>query len=107
MTTTESAFESRALALLEAVQGAAEEAGLEAELAGGILTIEGEDGRQWVLNRHAPTRQLWLASPISGAAHFTEAGGGAWTDTRGGAGLIDKLRAELGQAAGARVDIAP
>ena len=92
---SESAFETLADSLLEAL-----EAGLgdDAELQGGILTVEGEAGT-WVVNKHAPTRQIWLSSPKSGARHYAFAAeSGLWQDTRGGADLLSTLKAELGVA---------
>ena len=49
----------------------------------GILTVEGDDGT-WIVNKHAPTRQIWLSSPKSGARHYAfDAGSGQWRDTQG------------------------
>jgi frataxin len=60
-----------------------------------VLTVEGDDGT-WVVNKHAPTRQIWLSSPKSGARHYAfEAASGLWQDTRGGADLLATLSSEL------------
>jgi len=92
---SDSAFESRANSLLEALEAGLGEAG-DAELQGGVLTVEGEAGT-WVLNKHAPTQQIWLSSPKSGARHYAfEASSGQWRDTRGGADLLTTLSGELG-----------
>jgi frataxin len=73
----------------------------DVDLREGILTVELEDGRQYVINKHAPNRQIWLSSPVSGAAHFDlDAASGAWRSTRGGADLKQLLAAELASAAG-------
>ena len=40
------------------------------ELQGGILTIQVRPGYVYVVSKHAPSLQLWLASPISGGLHF-------------------------------------
>lgn len=88
---SESAFHSLADSLLAALE---EGAGADAELQGGVLTIEGEDGT-WIVNKHAPTRQIWLSSPQSGARHFAW-DGTAWTDTRGAGELLASLSGELG-----------
>ncbi len=59
-----------ALSALEDALEAKDSAGmLEVEAQGGILTVA-VAGRQFVLNKHEPTRQIWLASPVSGAARF-------------------------------------
>ncbi len=92
---SDSSFESLADSLLEAL-----EEGLgnvaDAELQGGVLTVEG-DGGTWVINKHAPTRQIWLSSPKSGARHYAfDAGSGLWRDTRGSGDLMTILAGELG-----------
>lgn len=92
---SDSAFESLADGLLAALE---EEIGphADAELQGGVLTVEAGEGT-WLVNKHAPTRQIWLSSPKSGARHYAfDAGSGQWRDTRGGTDLIALLSAELG-----------
>ena len=89
---SEQAFETLADSLLESLEEEID----DAELQGGVLTIDGDDGT-WVVNKHAPTRQIWLSSPKSGARHYAfEAAKGLWQDTRGGADLLTTLSAELG-----------
>jgi frataxin len=91
------AFESLADSLLDTLE---EEIGSHAdtERQGGVLTIEGEGGT-WVVNKHAPTRQVWLSSPKSGARHYAlEEASGLWADTRGGSDLLTTLSLELGVA---------
>jgi frataxin len=91
----DSAFESMADSLLEALEEGLGEVA-DAELQGGILTVEGEAGT-WVINKHAPTKQIWLSSPKSGARHFAfDAASGQWHDTRGEADLLPILAGELG-----------
>ena len=92
---SERSFESLANSLLEALEGALAD-GADAELQGGVLTVEGEGGT-WVVNKHAPTRQIWLSSPKSGARHYAfDAAAGLWRDTRGGADFLTVLSGELG-----------
>ncbi len=65
------------------------------ELEPGILTLKTETGRSFVLSKHAPSAQLWLASPTSGGLHFTfdeDAQGWLLPDGRT---LYDVLRADL------------
>jgi len=92
---SDSAFESLADSLLAALEeGIGSHA--DAELQGGVLTVEGNDGT-WLVNKHAPTRQIWLSSPQSGARHYAfDDGSGQWKDTRGGPELLALLSAELG-----------
>jgi frataxin len=94
---SDTAFERLADSLLAALEDAiGSEA--DAELQGGILTIDGDDGT-WVINKHAPTRQIWVSSPRSGARHFAfDAGSGQWRDTRGGPELLALLSDEFGMA---------
>ncbi len=92
---TDSAFETLADSLLATLEEALGDH-VDAELQGGILTIEGGAGT-WIVNKHAPTRQIWLSSPVSGARHYAfDAGTGQWRDTRGGDDLLAVLGAELG-----------
>jgi frataxin len=68
----------------------------DADLEGGVLTLEGNGGT-WVLHKHAPTRQMWLSSPQSGAHHYAfDPALSQWRDTRGGADLVSTLIGEWG-----------
>lgn len=83
----------------EALETADPEGKLDVALENGILTITIEaDGRQFVLNKHSPMRQLWLSSPVSGAYHCNPEGT-RWTATNG-ANLATVLRDDLATAAG-------
>lgn len=100
----ERAFEALAGATLDRLAERLEEAladDADVELRGGILTVELETGGQFVVNRHAPTREIWLSSPVSGASHFARRGE-AWTSTRGSERLEDVLAADLERAVGRR-----
>ena len=81
--------------LAERLEDALDDA--DVEFREGILTVELADKRQYVLNKHAPSRELWLSSPVSGAHHFA-ASGDAWRSTRGPETLAGLLAAELGVA---------
>lgn len=98
---SDSAFESLADSLLATLEEAIADHA-DAELQGGILTVEGDaaaGGGTWIVNTHAPTRQVWLSSPRSGARHYAfDAASGQWLDTRGGPELLGHLSAELGVA---------
>jgi frataxin len=92
---SDSAFETLADSLLATLEEALGDH-VDAELQGGILTVEGDAGT-WIVNKHAPTRQIWLSSPVSGARHYAfDAATGRWQDTRGGGDLLETLRSELG-----------
>ena len=92
---SDSAFETLADSLLRALEEGIG-AHADAELQGGVLTVDGDEGT-WVVNKHAPTQQVWLSSPRSGARHYAfDTASGAWKDTRGGADLLALLSSELG-----------
>ena len=78
---------------------------LDVDLQGGILTIELATGGQYVINKHAPNRQIWLSSPVSGASHFGHEPGRGWISTRGGAVLHELLAQELSAATGTRISL--
>jgi frataxin len=92
---SDSAFESLADSLLEALEEGLGDVA-DAELQGSVLTVEA-DGGTWVINKHAPTKQIWLSSPKSGARHYVfDAARGQWRDTRGDGDLLTILAGELG-----------
>lgn len=73
----------------------------ELDLEDGVLRIEFEDGRVYLINRHMPLQQIWLSSPKSGAwhfaaAHFNDTGSADWLSTRGEKiSIYDLLNKEL------------
>lgn len=68
---------------------------LEVEYSDGVLTITLPSSRQYVLNRHRVTEQLWWSSPVSGAKYFTLREDGNWRD-REDKELKGLLTGELG-----------
>jgi frataxin len=80
---------------------------LDADLQGGILSIELADGGQYVINKHAPNRQIWLSSPVSGASHFAYRPGRGWASTRSDAVLHELLAQELTAATGTAIGFDP
>ena len=76
---------------------------LDVDLQGSILTIELESGDQYVINKHAPNRQIWMSSPVSGATHFDLNNDGHWVATRGQGKLQEILATELSAATGTTV----
>ena len=67
----------------------------------GILEIECEDGSKVIVNRHAPSREIWVAAR-SGGFHFRVAGD-VWRDTRGARDLGAALAHILAEQAGLAV----
>ena len=68
---------------------------IDVDLQSGILTLELDAGGQYIINKHAPTRQIWMSSPKSGATHYAYVDG-TWKNTRDGQLLNTVLEAELG-----------
>lgn len=102
----DSAFDSAANRFLAALSQAFEDALPQAEvdLEGSVLSVELEDGGTYVINKHAPMRQIWLSSPTSGATHFArDQESDRWIDTRGGRDLAHMLREEIRAATGAEL----
>jgi len=101
------AFEDLAEKTIESLFDAIDEAigdDADVDLENGILTVELEDGRQYVINKHSPNQQIWLSSPISGAAHYKyDDATTAWISTRSSDVLLDVLNAEMSQIAGVSV----
>lgn len=90
--------------LMDAIEGAC--GNVEVELQGGILTVDLLDGGKFLLNKHAPLRQLWLSSPKSGAWHFDfDEQGQVWRSTRGTETLQQVLSRDLSEATGAKVAV--
>ncbi len=75
----------------------------ELDLNNGILTIEIADGRTFIISKHAPSCQLWLASPISGGHHFPYNETDACWRIESGTGLKELLASELATACGIKV----
>lgn len=67
----------------------------ELELADGILTLVTPQQKTFLLSKHGPSRQLWLASPQSGGLHFSWAQGDQYWHLPDGRKLYELLRGEL------------
>jgi CyaY protein len=100
---TESDFHRAVEAVLARIEASVEDAdALDADLEGGVLTLECADGSRIIVNRQTPNREIWVAAK-SGGFHFAWRDG-AWRDTRSGEELFGEL-ARLAEAqCGARID---
>jgi frataxin len=65
----------------------------DADLLDGTLTVTLPHSQQYVIHKHGVTRQIWVASPFTGAHHF-HLKDGQWCCTRTGTRLQDLLIAE-------------
>jgi frataxin len=61
------------------------------DLEGGILSISLPGGGTYLINKHAPNREIWLSSPKSGAWHFRHDPEAGWISTR----EVDGARPQL------------
>lgn len=99
-------FERRAAEILDSLFEQIEDQlgdWLDVEMNGGILQIELPDGGAYVVNKHAPNREIWVSSPRSGAWHFAAGEDGLWRSTRGSEELTALLAGELAAASGRAV----
>lgn len=98
MTPDESRFAALADATLETLCDTVDDVlgdEIDADLQGGILTLALEGGGQYILNKHAPNREIWMSSPVSGATHFAHVDG-KWVSTRDASVVLyEVLAAEL------------
>ncbi len=88
---TESEFNERAEATLRTLEQAidAVDASIDCSRAGGVLTLELDNGTRIVVNTQLPMQQIWVAAR-SGGYHFGY-DGKAWRDTRDGTELFAAL----------------
>jgi frataxin len=82
---------------------------LDVDLEGGILSVVLPGGGTYLVNKHAPNREIWLSSPKSGAWHFRHDPEAGWISTRevdGGRPQLHRLLAdELAAATGAPLQL--
>lgn len=102
-------FEALAEEILESLFDALDDAigdDVDVDLEGSILTIEFDDGRQYIINKHAASQEMWVSSPVSGAAHYRfDREAGAWVSTRDGSVMVENLAEELSAATGQAIDL--
>lgn len=105
---TDAEFELLADATLAAVERALDRAGLDIDLqakGAGVLELEFADGSKMVINRHAASREIWVAAR-SGGFHFRHENG-AWRDSRDGSELFALLSRLVSAQSGTAVILAP
>ncbi len=77
------------------------EAADDAELNQGVLEITCNNQSKIIINRHAPTQEIWVAAK-SGGYHFRWTDG-VWVDTRSGEPLSDAISRVVFEQTGVRV----
>jgi CyaY protein len=106
-------FNLRATAALERIDAAiaaAEPEGLDASLAGDVLTLEFRAGAPFILNAHSAAGQIWLAAGRA-AWHFDWVADpehpeqGQWIAQRTGDELIATLEQLVHERLGVRVPL--
>ncbi len=73
----------------------------DVELNQGVLEISCKDRSKIIINRHAPTQEIWIAAK-SGGYHFRWADG-IWLDTRSGEPLSDAISRVFFEQTGERI----
>jgi iron-sulfur cluster assembly protein CyaY len=100
----ESDFSGVADAVLATIAAAIDESGADVDwtINDGVLTIDCADAGKLIVNRHTPSREIWVAAR-SGGFHFRAIDGG-WRDTRDSSELGDTLSRLMRAQAGVAVD---
>ncbi len=104
---SEREFELEAEKTLRALDAALSEvAGVEVDLESGILTLEFEDGLEYVVNSHRAARQIWMAAERT-AWHFDYLPAERrWIAAKTGDELWSTLEAVIGRKLGRKVVLA-
>lgn len=74
---------------------------LDINLADGVLSVASTQHGTWVLNKHTPTRQIWLSSPVSGPRKYnfhsehSSADGAVGSGWRGERDTNEQLKARI------------
>ncbi len=103
---TESEYNELADAVFARIEGALDRSNADIECTrnGPVLELEFEDGSQVIINRHAPSREIWIAAR-SGGFHYAHQHG-RWLSARDGSELFGKLRELVAQGSGAVIEFA-
>jgi len=98
----ESTYHDLADRTFKGIEDLLDDAGLDFETAGGVLTIEMDDGSKLILNRQPPVREIWLAAR-SGGYHCAW-DGSRWFSSRENASLDELLRRCIVEQGGPALD---
>eukprot|EP00435_Cladocopium_sp_Y103_P018245 s2705_g4.t1 len=75
MQVTETEFHAKAEVSLQRIFDSLDVSNLDCD---GVLTVKLEGGSSFVINKHYGTRQIWYASPVSGALYFNLQADATW-----------------------------
>lgn len=103
----ESDFDQLAEDTMVAIEDAIDDCGVDIDYdtAGGILTLEFENGSQIIINKQAPLTQIWVAAR-SGGYHFDyDADGKCWRLQGSGEELFGCLGRYCSEQAGEPVSL--
>ncbi|AAZ68723.1 iron donor protein CyaY [Ehrlichia canis] len=68
---------------------------LECENCDGVVKISDSNGNLYIINKHEPSMQIWVASPISGSVRFSyDKSLSAWINDKSDE-LFNFLRVEM------------
>ena len=105
MEVVQSSYQTQAFKTMEAIADVLENHNdLEIDFDGKALQISLSDGKQYLINFHGVTSQLWLSSPFSGAHHF-EYKSEQWKSTRMNMDLNMLLETEFEKQLGYSVNL--
>ncbi len=76
---------------------------IDYETAGGILSLEFEDGSKIIVNRQGFSQEIWVAAK-SGGYHYRW-DGAVWRNTRDGSELFESLSSYASQQAGVAIKL--
>ncbi len=101
----ESEFDKCATDTLLRIEQGIEESGadIDFEAAGGILTLEFENGSKIIINKQGAAKQIWVAAK-SGGFHYGFVGG-RWINNQGGGELMSELSRLVREQSGEKVEL--
>jgi len=107
MAMTESEFHERVDDLLQTIEEAVEDCGVDIDFDnnGGILTLYFEDGSQVIVNRQTPVRQIWVAARSGGFHYDYSADDASWRNDNDGEDLILALNRFCTEQSGESVEL--
>jgi len=102
---TESEFNQRVDEVLRQIEDLLEDCGadIDYESAGGILTLEFDNGSRIIINRQTPLKQIWVAARQGGFHFDYHADRNQWLLQGGDSELFDALSGYCSQQAGETV----